>query len=324
MHKRPRKKLGLLVSFKHGKVKGISGMNARQLECVLVLAEERSFSEAAKKLGISQPSLSQYIQKIEEDCGNELFERSIPLNLTYAGKLYVQHAKNINRAQKQMREILADISKEEAGKLVVGTGPINSITFLPTIIREYKKRFPKVEIVIEEYYEKELEHMEQSGKVDIVISTRRVDTSKFEYIHLFEEKMLLTICADSEFARTHPATADGEYLADAKDILNLKFIEMDDFFPIQRSLMKIFEGHGVRPEFSVKCGSIMTAYSLAKMGLGSLLLPSGTLKYVKDEHMRYYTLNPAPEGRPFGIYFSKGKYVTRAMREFIDVIKTTV
>lgn len=301
-----------------------TGMNARQLECVLVLAEERSFSEAAKRLGITQPSLSQYIQKIEEECGNELFERSIPLNLTYAGRVYVQHAKNISRSQKQMQEILADISTEEAGKLVIGTGPINSITFLPPIVSEYKKRFPKVEIILEEYYEKELEHREQTGEVDIVISTRKVDVNKFEYIPLFEEKMLLTVRADSDFVKQHPARENGEYIVSTEECLSLKFIEMDDFFPIQRSLAKIFADHGAKPEYVVKCGSIMTAYSLAKMGMGAMLLPSGTIKYSRDENMRYYTLVPEPGERPFGIYFSKGKYITRAMREFINIIKSTL
>ena len=77
-------------------------MNDRQLKCVLTLAEEKSFSEAAKKLGISQPSLSQYIQKIEDECGIQLFERSLPLQLTYAGIIYIEHAKNIINFKKQM------------------------------------------------------------------------------------------------------------------------------------------------------------------------------------------------------------------------------
>ncbi len=297
-------------------------MNARQLECVLVLAEERSFSEAAKRLGISQPSLSQYIQKIEEECGNELFERSIPLNLTYAGQIYVDHAKKITRSQKQMQEILADISAEEAGKIVVGTGPINSITFLPAVVYEYKKKFPKVEIILEEYYEKELEMQELDGKIDLVITTRKVNEDKFEYIPLFDEKMLLTVRADSEFAKNHPADSDNNYIVCTSDCLSLKYIEMDEFFPIQRSLKQMFEENEATPEYVVKCGSIMTAYALAQTGIGAMLLPSGAIKNKKDENMRYYNLVPEPGVRPFGVYYSKGKYITRAMREFIEILKS--
>ena len=313
--------LCIVQTFANNQDKEAEIMNARQLECVIVLAEERSFSEAAKRLGISQPSLSQYIQKIEEECGNELFERSIPLNLTYSGRVYVEHAKNIMRSQKEMQQILIDISTEDAGKIVIGTGPINSITFLPTVVYEFKKRFPKVEVVLEEYYEKELALKEMDGKIDLVISTRKVNEEKFEYIPLFEEKMLLTVRADSEFAGSHPASNDNNYTVCAKECLKLKFIEMDEFFPIQRCLKKMFEENGESPDYVVKCGSIMTAYSLAKTGIGAMLLPSGAIKNNRDENMRYYDLDPAPGVRPFGVYFSKGKYITRAMREFIEILK---
>ena len=59
-------------------------LNTRQLHYVITVANERSISLAAKKLMISQPSLSQYIQKLEKELGVELFERVNPLRLTYA------------------------------------------------------------------------------------------------------------------------------------------------------------------------------------------------------------------------------------------------
>ena len=59
-------------------------MNTRQMQYVIAVAETRSFSEAAAKLMISQPSLSQYISKLEEEIGAQIFERTVPLKITYA------------------------------------------------------------------------------------------------------------------------------------------------------------------------------------------------------------------------------------------------
>ena len=65
-------------------------MNTKQLQYVQVLAREASFSRAAEALGISQPSLSQYVKKIEKEIGMPLFDRSATeLRLTEAGRLYV-------------------------------------------------------------------------------------------------------------------------------------------------------------------------------------------------------------------------------------------
>ena len=71
-------------------------MNTRQLEYVIAVAEERSFSKAADKLHISQPSLSQYIRNIEKSLEVNLFDRSVtPLSLTEIGEVYVKTAYSI-------------------------------------------------------------------------------------------------------------------------------------------------------------------------------------------------------------------------------------
>ncbi|MCQ2522806.1 MAG: LysR family transcriptional regulator [Lachnospiraceae bacterium] len=295
-------------------------MNDRQYECVLTLAEERSFSEAAKKLGISQPSLSQYIQKIEEECGNELFERSLPLKLTYAGKLFVSHAQNIINAKKQMEDILADVSNEEIGKIVLGAGPLNSMAFLPAVIAKYRNKYPKVEIKMFEMPERELLIKAEEGVFDLVISTQLVSEKKFEYISLFEEEILLAIRADHPFCESHNECIDGCYVASLEEALELEFIEMDENFPIQRSLSQQFAKYGITPKYVIKCSSIMTAYSLAREGIGAAVIPSGAIKNASYSDMKYYHLKPNLGIRPFGACYPKGKYISKALQAFIDCL----
>ena len=65
-------------------------MDLKEFEYVLTINEERSFSKAAKKLFISQPSLSQYINRLESQLGVTIFDRNtIPLSLTFEGELYI-------------------------------------------------------------------------------------------------------------------------------------------------------------------------------------------------------------------------------------------
>ena len=96
-------------------------MELRQFTYVNQVAECGSFTKAAAKLFISQPALSNYISKVEEDLGVKLFDRSAtPLKLTYAGEQYLKRAKVILGQMEDMNRELRDITHNMAGRLRIG------------------------------------------------------------------------------------------------------------------------------------------------------------------------------------------------------------
>ena len=132
-------------------------MNLKQYQYVIILAEEGSFSKAADKLHIAQPSLSQYIKKIETQVGFELFNRSNnEVELTEAGRIFLQAAQAILNQEKQMRSQLADLADNHIGHLVVGIAPTRCQYLMPEIVRRFKAVFPGMHIVVEERFMKEL------------------------------------------------------------------------------------------------------------------------------------------------------------------------
>ena len=102
-------------------------MELRQLRYMLAVAEEKSFSQAAKKLYIAQPHLSQYIQKLETQLGVKLFDRSrTPLTLTLAGEQFAQKARQILRLNNNLLQQMKDYTEEKNGRLVLGISPVRS------------------------------------------------------------------------------------------------------------------------------------------------------------------------------------------------------
>ena len=110
-------------------------MNINQIKQVLTVAEERNFTNAAKKLFISQPSLSKSIKLLEEELGIELFERN-PIKPTYAGEIFISKAKKIISEFGELEIRMSDISNLSQTYMVIGIPSHRCYCFMPKILRE--------------------------------------------------------------------------------------------------------------------------------------------------------------------------------------------
>ena len=98
-------------------------MNSTNLEYFVTLAEELNFTQAARKLYISQQALSKMISKLEEKLGIALFDRSTPLRLTTAGQVFYQSAKKILINMDECTRRLQEIKDFTRGNLSIGVAP---------------------------------------------------------------------------------------------------------------------------------------------------------------------------------------------------------
>ena len=109
-------------------------MEIRQFTYVSMVAECGSFTKAAARLFITQPALSNYINKLEEDLGVRLFDRSVtPVKLTYAGEQYLEYAKNGQILVEGLQRKMRDISQNQTGRLGLGL-PSERIIYMLTLL----------------------------------------------------------------------------------------------------------------------------------------------------------------------------------------------
>jgi LysR family hydrogen peroxide-inducible transcriptional activator len=126
-------------------------MEIQQLRYATAVARTGNFSRAAAQCHVSQPSLSQQIQKLEEELGERLFDR-LPRNarLTAAGTAFIARAERIlaeiDLAQREAREGRS----RPRGPLTVGVLPTIAPYFLPRAIAAFIRKFPEVEVVVQE------------------------------------------------------------------------------------------------------------------------------------------------------------------------------
>lgn len=143
-------------------------MELRQLRYFVTLAETRNFHRAAERLNMSQPPLTVAIRKLEEEMGAPLFVRGPRgVTMTPAGRASLEIARATLAQADRFRDMVREGAAGERGRLRVGF--VGSATFelLPRIIPEYRRRYPGVELVLEEATSVEIARKLVGGELDV-------------------------------------------------------------------------------------------------------------------------------------------------------------
>lgn len=126
-------------------------MQTTAYEYVFAIAKHHSISKAARELCITQPALTKYLKRLEEDLGTQLFDRAvIPISLTPAGKKFVEKAALILEIERSLQYDLNQISTDVRGKVTVGMNTEFCSNTIPYVLPEFRFRYPEIEVQIRE------------------------------------------------------------------------------------------------------------------------------------------------------------------------------
>jgi LysR family transcriptional regulator, low CO2-responsive transcriptional regulator len=143
-------------------------INLHQLEIFLCIARERSFSKAAEKLRISQPSVSIQIKNLEDSLQVKLFERlGRRVYLTSEGAVVLEYARKLAEIVAGLQSEIKDIKGIRRGKLSAGCSRVPSATLVPLAVAQFKKQYPETEISIKTGRSHEVEQWILENEVDL-------------------------------------------------------------------------------------------------------------------------------------------------------------
>lgn len=184
----------------------------REMRYVYEVYRERSFSRAAQKLYISQPSLSLMIKKAEERVGSPLFDRStMPIGLTEAGRQYIRAAEQIMEIEGSFQQYISDTEACLSGTLALGGTTLFTSYVLPPLISAFSDRFPRVQVRILEAHTAALERELREGELDFVMENCAFDPAVYDSIAYRAERLLLAVPASfaiNEAAAAYRLTAE--------------------------------------------------------------------------------------------------------------------
>jgi len=299
-------------------------MQLRNIEYVLSIAETGSFSKSAKKLYISQPALSQTIQRLEEELGAKLFVRgSNETSLTRAGELFVDDAKKILMLSEQIKKKMADVQDLLEGHVVLGISQYNGQLYFSNMLLEFKKRYPNIKLSIVEDYSSALEHRLTTGSLDFAILTAPSNSDEMLFEHLFFEEIFLAAPSShpvGEKAPVRPGRFGSVELSWFKDD---EFVLMKSGHRFRAITDTFFRQAGFEPRVVFESRSSNTIQSFITGGVGVGLITATQQRNTPAKwRSAYYRMEDVDAKREHVVAYRKDAYVSYAARAFIEIAKT--
>ncbi len=294
-----------------------------------------SFSKAAAKLFMTQPALSIAIHKVEEQIGYPIFNRHTkPLELTAAGEVLLKAIQEMKLLDENLTNQLQDLSQLEEGHLRIGGTQYFNSHILPSIIKTYMERFPKVELSLLEDNSGNIDLNLENGLVDITFHCGPYDEKKYMGYHVFTDHLLLAIPTSfplnkgiRELALTKTDVKNKLFLDPQCPTITLKACQDIPFLLLTKSnnlrarSLSMFKEEGVTPKIRFLVEQLETSVYLANAQLGAAFLSDKIICNNPGHKLLYYKL-PHPEAeRRYNAILRKQSYLSHIMKTFIKEIQ---
>jgi len=291
-------------------------INPRTLKYVMTVAEEKSFSRAAEKLYISQPSLSQHISRAEKEVGVQFFNRDvIPLTLTYAGERIVAAAKDFVLLEERLSREMEDITDNKSGRIVVGASATRGAHIIPLLFASYKKKYPQIELKLKEGSNDYLLDLIRNGRADFAFVG--YTSHDLESIRLGNDRLLLAVSSENSVAKNY--IAQGKKAVDLRVFCEEPFIALHPGQAIRNSSDRIFADYEMNPVIAYETRSFDTAYRMAFSGLGCTFVTSAIQS--ASGKIALFDLDRGIYPYPLLLVYRKNIYLSQPMQCFIDFSK---
>jgi DNA-binding transcriptional LysR family regulator len=263
-------------------------MELRHLRYFLAVAEELHFGRAAARVHIAQPPLSKQIQQLEQEIGVQLFKRSKrSVELTDAGKIFQIEALGILKSLENAIKKAKLAGWGDAGWLSVGFIASSAYDVLPIIIKEFKKRHPEIELVLQEIQSLEQNQALREGRIHVSLARFPKAEAGLVFETIYSDQLIIAL------PQSHPLNKKKSLKL--SDLANEPFILQPPLpSPHAKNTMQIFANAGITPQIVQAVEETHTALGLVAAGVGITLLPSSWQK-LQIRGIEYRNLiNPTP------------------------------
>ena len=292
-------------------------LEIRHLRYFLAVAEAGSFSRAANRLGISQPSVSQQIRDLETGLRVSLFQRrGKRILLTPRGLIFQEHARAILR---QLENFLQELSSEPGqlrGALHLGVVPILNVPLVPHLMGLFSADHPGISLIVEEISSTEIETALEEGRMDVGLGFLTRHSPNLRYECLCRDEFALIV------SQKHPWSK--RRIVSLSELHQQRLLQLPDSFVMRRMTDEICRNHRVRPRTVAEINAIETLLrSLAPLN-AAVLMPKIALRGREGLKLKAVRLQGKNLGLEIGLLRLSDSAANSAVGAFTTLAKAEV
>ncbi|KAF6614641.1 MULTISPECIES: LysR family transcriptional regulator [Paenibacillus] len=283
-------------------------MELLQLQYFLAVARLEHVTEAARSLHVTQSSLSKTIQRLEEDLGVPLFDRTgRKLRLNEFGSKFLHRAERALFELEQGKQELSDLSNPELGTLELA---VTTASTLPNILREFRRKRPYIQFHVQMLTTQEMVTLLHRGEVDFCLSSPPVEGNDIE---------CKIVCIDPILV----AVPKGHRLADRNSV-SLTELREEWFVGVKRGygtrdlVDSVCMSEGFVPKYVYEGDEPARLSTLVEAEIGIAFIPSTARN--SQEHLKYLQVENHELIREIALLWNRNRYISQAAQEFREIV----
>lgn len=305
-------------------------------DVIYAIYQEKSFSKAAQKLFVSQPSLSAMVKKIEDEVGTALFDRtSKPIRMTEAGTEYIKAAEAIERIEQGFETYLSAYQDLQTGSLKLGSNQLISSLVLPKYISAFVSRYPNIELHLVDDNSVSLENMINEGELDFVIDNQTLDAEIFSQKLLKTEQLLMAVPENftcnallKDYQLTYADIMENRHwLQDIpapplKVFDDVPYVTMTKDNETRHRSDEILRKANVKVKRILEIDRLVTLYNFVEMGTAAAVVSDTLVQNIQHhfDNVVFYRLDSPLAFRNIYISCKHNKFYSRAMEAFVALV----
>lgn len=289
-------------------------MDFSDLEVLAVVAEEKSFSRAARILHKTQPAVSQAIRRLETEIGEVLFDRSSKEGLlTPAGEVLLDYARQMLNLRRTAKTAIRDLKQLHRGKVTISANE-HTVFYLLPIIVEFKKRFPLIKVHVQRGVASRIPKEVMARDVELGVVSFNPKDKSVKALPVGTDELTLIVSPEHHLAH--------EESVSVKDLGIETFIAHNAPSPYREMVISKFAKQNVNLNIAVEMPSLEAIKKLVALGAGIALVPkltaraeieSGQLVGLSVKEMKFL--------RELNIIYRRNGVLSHAAKVFLQVVK---
>ncbi len=240
-------------------------MDLFQLETFLAVAEEKSFSRAAKRLHRTQPAVSQVVRNLEQELGELLLDRSSrDGTLTDAGRLLQEYAQELLNLRNEARQSLAELRQLQKGRLTIAANEYTSL-YLLQVLHEFRREHPTIHITIQRALASKVPQLLQEHAAELGTVSFRPEEPQLRSVVVYRDELAFVVPPGHKLA--------GAANVSIRQLGEEMFVAHNVPSPYRAKVLQAFARHKTGLRMDVEMPTIESIKKFVAMGHGVALVP---------------------------------------------------